>query len=123
MGWKACLDHFLKLHNENGILSEEILNLMRIESIDCQENSKICPKCEGRGKIRYWIAQDELGPPETCPRCKGKKYIEDIKVSELPNPDQLELLADWIDTEYPKDKNLELQRDLRKLAKEIRKLK
>ncbi len=37
------------------------------------------------------------------------------------NPDQLDLLADWIDTKYPNDYNPEVQSNLRSWAQSIRK--
>jgi hypothetical protein len=37
----------------------------------------ICTHCKGKGQIRKWIAQDELGPSETCLDCNGTGVIEE----------------------------------------------
>jgi hypothetical protein len=34
-------------------------------------DSALCEECNGQGKVRVWLAQDELGPPEECKYCKG----------------------------------------------------
>lgn len=38
----------------------------------------------------------------------------------LPDPDKLELLADWLDVKYPDDNDSQVQLDLRRWARGIR---
>lgn len=44
----------------------------------------------------------------------------EMDIKELPNPNKLELLADYIDMVWKNDKNFEVQTELRTWAKNIR---
>ncbi len=45
---------------------------------------------------------------------------EGLSREDLPDPDKLELLADWIDSKYPDDPNPDVQADLRRWAQSLR---
>lgn len=42
----------------------------------------LCPDCNGGGKVRIWYAQDELGQPEECQKCKGTG--REVKKTPMP---------------------------------------
>ena len=53
--------------------------------------------------------------------CQGRINLKKIEAFgkvwlAIPDPDKLELLADWIDKKHPNDSNPEVQRDLRMWA-------
>jgi DnaJ-class molecular chaperone len=77
----ALLTEWLKAHemmkDQRGIIIELEADKHYSEGVGvCQhwhypDGDEICLECEGRGQVRIWYAMDELGPPETCPECKG----------------------------------------------------
>lgn len=50
------------------------------------------------------------------------QHFEEFDLFELPDPNKLETLADWLDLQYPNDKNTEVQCDLRLWASSLRKI-
>lgn len=57
---------------------------------------------------------------EPC-ACKNEQF-EEFDIFELPDPNALEILADWLDLQYPNDRNPEIQCDLRLWASNLRKI-
>lgn len=87
--------------------------------------NKNCPVCGCYIKIN-------TGNVHSCSSCPFKCFEEDfdnisnalilkIKLKELlPESEKLELLANWIDSMYPNDKDPEVQTDLRIWTNNIR---
>jgi len=60
----------LKKALKNTKMPENVTVSKAFELIE-QHIDSFCTACKGTGKVRVWIAQDELGPSESCKKCKG----------------------------------------------------
>jgi len=79
--WKWARGQQHKLKNERGKLEDRIkaidFDLERFAQIEYAAKPNPCKACDGLGKIRHWIAQDE-SEVKDCRTCRGSGEGPDV---------------------------------------------
>jgi len=73
---------------------------------------------KNRAELSYYSVTEELD--ELRARLAEVEAQRDLLAIALPDDEKLDLLADWIDLNFPDDENPEVQADLRRWARSAR---